>query len=998
MKRLLLTLSILFTIRLFSQTPIPNGGMETWTNVGASNEEPTEWNSNKTGGGFANLAPQTCFRESGAGNVRSGTYSARIRTTSYFGTPVNGVMTLGRVQAPSTTPSEGYNETILGDANFSEATTSVPDSIVFWAKYVPISTDLTDSARVSFIIHDNYSLNDPQEASGVHVRAKAVRNFRTGGVYVRIALPLQTVNAGVSPTYMLCTFTSSKTPGVGTTGTILYIDDVMLVYNPPTITTGTISPLIYYVSASQSASISVPYSITGAFTAGNNFTAQLSNSAGSFASPTTIGAVASTSGGTIAATIPAGTTSGTGYRVRVIGSTPSITGTPNVSNIEIVLASNSIAPSATQTIQTNTNGTTLNVTETAGLLSREWKYATVSGGPYVSFAPIENGTSYTPNFTTAGTYYVVCETTYPNGIVVTSNQVQINVVGNNIAPTGSQSILVGVNGTTLNVTETPTGSSREWKFATTPGGPYSSFIPVQTGTSYTPNFASAGTYYVVCQSTISSITCTSNEVQINVGSLTLTTGTIAGSPYLFSPNAPDALVSVPYTVSGSLNPGNTFTAQLSDASGSFASPTTIGSISATTSGTISATIPHTTPEGTGYRIRVVSSSPAILGSDNGVDLVIDQFDNSVSPSTPQTIMYGVNGTAISAAESQTSTRIWKFATVSGGPYSIFSPSETGVSYTPNFATPGTYYVVAVSRNIHNDTVISNEVEINVTNGTTLTTASVGSTTYYLSPNAVVGDNVTFTSDIIFNSGNIFTAEISDPFGSFASPTTIGTVVSSTISPVTVSIPNSLSNGTGYRIRINSSSPAAVGTPNPIDLSVVQFENNAAPADTQNLLVGVNGTLITVNATHPTGVTQEWKYKAGLAGVVTSFSPLETGTTYTPNFSSVNAFYVKCISVNMWNDTVETDNVVIITSLSNIEDENGGNIEIQWMNDNLNINLLQSTLQNPTVDIINTSGQVIYTQLLNANSNNSIALNLVNGMYICRVVDNNKAYHYKFIKR
>ena len=67
-----------------AQTTIPNGTFETWQNIGASDEEPTNWNGNKTGGGFANLGPQTCFRESG--NVHSGSYCMRLENGSFFGT------------------------------------------------------------------------------------------------------------------------------------------------------------------------------------------------------------------------------------------------------------------------------------------------------------------------------------------------------------------------------------------------------------------------------------------------------------------------------------------------------------------------------------------------------------------------------------------------------------------------------------------------------------------------------------------------------------------------------------------------------------------------------------------------------------------------------------------------------------------------------------------------------------------------------------------------
>jgi hypothetical protein len=73
-------------------------------------------------------------------------------------------------------------------------------------------------------------------------------------------------------------------------------------------------------------------------------------------------------------------------------------------------------------------------------------------------------------------------------------------------------------------------------------------------------------------------------------------------------------IAVDYTALGSYNPGNVFTAELSDALGSFASPVNIGSIVSTTSGSIAATIPPGTPAGSQYKVRVVSNNPVTTGS------------------------------------------------------------------------------------------------------------------------------------------------------------------------------------------------------------------------------------------------------------------------------------------------------------------------------------------------------------------------------------------------
>jgi len=96
----------------------------------------------------------------------------------------------------------------------------------------------------------------------------------------------------------------------------------------------------------------------------------------------------------------------------------------------------------------------------------------------------------------------------------------------------------------------------------------------------------------------------------------ITTGTVTPLSYCAG-----STVSVPFSAID-IGGGNTFTAQLSNASGSFAAPVNIGTLSGNTSGTINATIPIAVPAGSGYRIRVVSSSPGIAGSDNGVNIAI----------------------------------------------------------------------------------------------------------------------------------------------------------------------------------------------------------------------------------------------------------------------------------------------------------------------------------------------------------------------------------------
>ena len=109
-------------------------------------------------------------------------------------------------------------------------------------------------------------------------------------------------------------------------------------------------------------------------------------------------------------------------------------------------------------------------------------------------------------------------------------------------------------------------------------------------------------------------------------------------------------VVVEFTALGTYNSGNVFTAQLSDGSGSFASPTNIGSLPF--SGVMPAPVPGvigaqsyiycqipSVPFGSQYRIRVISSDPENIeiGCDNGTNLTIR---NQIAPPIPGVIVNG----------------------------------------------------------------------------------------------------------------------------------------------------------------------------------------------------------------------------------------------------------------------------------------------------------------------------------------------------------------------
>ncbi len=98
---------------------------------------------------------------------------------------------------------------------------------------------------------------------------------------------------------------------------------------------------------------------------------------------------------------------------------------------------------------------------------------------------------------------------------------------------------------------------------------------------------------------------------------------VIAQPYTDTILCPSGTFNVTYNTSYNFNSGNIFMAQLSDASGSFAAPVSIGSVTASTLvGNIPVTIPAITAVGTNYRMRIIATSPAYTSPDEFVNIRI----------------------------------------------------------------------------------------------------------------------------------------------------------------------------------------------------------------------------------------------------------------------------------------------------------------------------------------------------------------------------------------
>lgn len=341
----------------------------------------------------------------------------------------------------------------------------------------------------------------------------------------------------------------------------------------------------------------------------------------------TSSAAPSTVSGNVVSTL--WSTNATSQDIIVGGTTATYTVTVTQNNSCPVSASRVVTAAGTSTISTQPTNTTTCAGGTAIFscastgATFQWQRNINNSG----WDPLTNGayytgvTSSTLNVLQANNYGGVsqqyrCLVTQPGFCATPTNDASLTVTTLSFSP-GLASVYTGSSAFTL-TGGVPSGGSYSGT-----GVSGSTFTPPSTAGSYNITYTKAGCSPVSATQNIQVVACggtppcikaiTTNQVPLNF--------CLDGSPIAF--NIVFTALGCPYTL------GNIFTSQLSNATGSFASPVNIGSIIATggsfpnCTGIINATLPTGLPVGTGYRIRVISSLPSLTGSINLDAITID---------------------------------------------------------------------------------------------------------------------------------------------------------------------------------------------------------------------------------------------------------------------------------------------------------------------------------------------------------------------------------------
>lgn len=319
-----------------------NRGFEQWTN---RVNEPVHWHSGGTATGtWSGFLSSQIEQSSQTRPGTTGTKSVRVFPDSVLGITANGTLTNGRINAGSmsATGSGNYNYTQRFESAFNTPINQRPDSLSVWVCFRSQST--TDNAQVKAVVHGNadYKIiaNGTEEPADMHV-ATAVSSFtRTStanGAYTwrRLSIPFNNNGPCTDVRYILFAATTNETPGTGSINDDLFVDDVLLIYNP-TLRLEQLASNEYTINSA----INIPFTLTGTMSpdnlnaSANQVIAQLSDANGNFNNPIELGRVASNTSGNFTVQIP-NVPVGQHYKIRVVSTNyPMIGG--NIQEISII--------------------------------------------------------------------------------------------------------------------------------------------------------------------------------------------------------------------------------------------------------------------------------------------------------------------------------------------------------------------------------------------------------------------------------------------------------------------------------------------------------------------------------------------------------------------------------------------------------------------------------------------------------------------------------------
>lgn len=359
-------------------------------NLGGGNYFMGTWASGNAAGTYPpNMYFHTCARDSNPllGDPTTANYAGAYNLGSgnrFSGLAVSGYSQFNYSKTPNT----------IGASVLGLNSTGRTDLIVTW-------TSRTWAVGNAYNIRLQYRISTVSPWLDVPGPIEYVYNGTNPNLQtLSVNLSIATANAVDNRANMQLRWKYYYVSGFGNNSCNLSIDDITvssLASLGDNISTGVISGSPFCVSSTTSGAVNVPFTYAAPtnFTAGVcTFSAELSNSAGQFLSPTVIGTVLSNGTGaqTIAAILPPGLGTGTAYRIRVTADIPSVVGVDNGSDLTIYLSPFNVTSPSANCLNLGSN---ISWVLPLGCYSE----VMVVAQPLVPFStlPTGNGSAYTAN-------------------------------------------------------------------------------------------------------------------------------------------------------------------------------------------------------------------------------------------------------------------------------------------------------------------------------------------------------------------------------------------------------------------------------------------------------------------------------------------------------------------------------------------------------------------------------------------------------------------------
>jgi len=418
------------------------------------------------------------------------------------------------------------------------------------------------------------------------------------------------------------------------------------------------------------------------------------------------------------------------------------------------------------------------------------------------------------------------------------------------------------------------------------------------------------------QSTGSSLTFRFRATNTSAGSAAgfdFSISCFTGSPidvaWLSGPVCQGGTLSVPFTVNDPVTTGNIFTAQISDASGSFAAPTTIGTLTLTaTSGTINATIPTGLTAGSGYKVRVNSSAPVQIGSASPNSIIVNPL-----PTTPTITATG--GSVICTGDSVL----------------LSVPSQTGVTYQWK---RGTTSVGANANQYYASQAGAYTIELTNACGTIVSSNTINVTLN----NAPLASTITAGGPISFCSGGSVSLSVPSQTGVTyqwkQGSTNVGT--NSTNYTATVA---------GVYTCVITNSCGSVTSSNAITVTILGTVPTAPTITANGATIFCSGGSVLLDIPVQTGVTYQWKKGGANVGTNTNVYTATDAGVYTVELTNTCGSVVSsnAIAVNVNQPDVINQSVTICNGASYVFDSQTLTTSGTYVANYTNVNGCDSTI-------------------------------------------------------